>query len=253
MTDKVDVVICFYRNERLWPFVAWGLAQNQDHIGTVIISNDEPWGNSSRVAIEIASREARLTVPLKFIDHPRQGMRQTQCFNDGVAAATAEDILQIDDDIVLAPNCISTFLAASGYKTLLTGRLHDIPRCNLTTSMLKDPPILKVDKRLIAPHITDLWLHVRDSFLFYNRADYLAIGGHDESYQDGQEYGYGYVDYDFGLRWFKEFGQDSFEMTDAVAYHMSGLERGHQFSQANQARFKGKLQEYTGNMVVPLA
>lgn len=245
MSSKADVVVCFYRNELLWPFVVWGLVQNQDQIGTVIVSNDEAWVDSSRQAIEIVTREAKLTVPIKFVAHPRNGMRQAQSINDGVKAATSDYVLQIDDDVVLAPGGLASFLAVAEPGTLLTGRLHDIAREGVSTQYLDPPTILRHDKRLVAPSVgNDLVFSVRDSFLFYNTEDYRSMGGHDEMVHDGTENGYGFVDYVFALRWFKKFGLDSFEMTPAVAYHMSGLKPGHDFSKINQKYFEDAFSEF---------
>jgi hypothetical protein len=172
-------------------------------------------------------------------------MQQAKCINTGIRASTTEFVLTIDDDIVLAPACIKTFLKSAESGILLTGRLHDVARHSMTMAQIVGGPvILRNDERLIHAEDPNLWLHVRDSFLFFNVADYWAAGGHDESYQEGQENGYGFLDYDFGMNWVMKFGSDSFEMTLAQGYHMSGLKPGHQFSLINKAKFDQKELEY---------
>lgn len=245
LNDKLDVTICYYRSEKLWPYVAWGLKQNQDQIGTVIVSNDEPWGDSSREALRIVAEDAKLTVPIKYIEHPRTGMRQAQSINDGVRAATSEYVLQIDDDVVLAPGCVREFLSVAESGILLTGRLHDIPRGDFPLTRLGNPEILKQDQRKITTELGhDLVFQVRDSFLCYNKDDYWSVGGHDESIHDGTEAGYGFIDYVFAIRWFKKFGLDSLEMTPASGYHLSGLKPGHDFSRVNQSRFEAAFMDF---------
>ena len=243
---RVDVVICFFRSFRLWPFVAAGLARNQEHIANVILSADEEWLSTDKEAINIAAKAEGLTAPIIFVDHPRQGMQQAMCFNLGVAAATSEYIFQIDDDVVLAPNCIRALTFCAEPETMLTGRLHNSPRHDVSRQDLKAPRILKKDQRFISGEIRNNWVHVRDNFLFYRKEDYLAMGGHDESYQAGQEEGYGFIDYDFALRWFKKFGVGAYEMVEeAQGYHLCGDgSDNHIASPINELKFSLKLADY---------
>ena len=242
---KADVVICFYRSHILWPAVARGLQLNQDYIGKVIISNDEEWAETCKEALTIPARKVGLTVPLEFVGHTRNGMQQAKCINDGVKVAISDFVLQIDDDIILAKDCVKTFLLLAETKVLLTGRLHDIARKPPIIEIFDNPPILKEDTRIIdSTQGWPLLFHVRDSFLFYAVKDYWEVEGHDESIHDGTEKGYGFIDYVFAMRWFSKFGLDSYEMTQAKAYHMSGLKPGSPFSLTNKARFEEKLAKF---------
>lgn len=242
----IDVVICFFRSHLLWPRTAYGLACNQDYINSVIISNDEAWDDNEKQAMDIVAKDVGLKSPLVFVGHERNGMRQAQCINDGVAAATMEDILQIDDDIALAPGCLKTFWDYSANHMMFTGNLPDVGRDDLTLEQLKlGPTILREDRRNFRNlNLLEDIFAVRDSFLFYNKEDYLKVGGHDTAYHDGQDHGYGFVDWDFAIRWFKEFGHESYDQVPATAYHMSGTKPGHMYSEINKKLFEGKVAEY---------
>ena len=235
---KADVVVCFYKKQDIWPQVAHGLAVNADHIGTVWVCNDERWDHKVLKDMELAVNGR---FHARYLWHEHEGFGHHKSLNQGAKHVTTPYFVHQDDDIVMTPGCVRKLLEDASPTTLLGGICHDTAKA-LPLQVLRDGPIkvLKQDPRAWAlPPKEERFLAVRDCLLCCNTQTYWDLGGHDEGYK-----GYGFIDYDWGIRWMMAHGLDSFEMGRGVAWNMTNLEPGQMWTPDNRARFEAKEKEW---------
>ena len=243
---KVDVVIAYFRQEHLWPFVAWGLQRNAAHINRVLLINDEPWTWTPTLP----------GIPLVLLDHPHDGFGMTRSYNQGALASETDTVLFIQGDLVLE----SDFLAKALPRTLHFPLLYtwvfyiEIPA---TPSDLEQPSRIALDWRGNDGLILELrqkhrmFILGKGASFLVNRAQYLALGGFDEHYAP---LGPNCEDHDFAARWIMAYGPDTLDFGHSVSWHLGDppAARVRNFlarmpSYASRARLAGTLGRYFNN------
>ena len=236
---KADVVICFYKKQHLWPLVLHGLLLNKDHIGTVYVVNDERWDESVRTTM---ARQINGRLTVHWLWHEHDGFGHHKSLNQGARAVKTPYFIHMDDDIVLMEGCVKRLLEDVDDQTLVAGICHDVSP-DLTIKDLEggEKRIWRMDTRTKTELTKEMrWMAVRDCLLCCNKEAFLALGGRDEGYK-----GYGFIDYDFGVRWMMKHGLDSFIIGRGVALNICGPDQHpHMWDKPNFDRFFKKRQEW---------
>lgn len=230
---KIDIVIDFYKKHKTWPMVLWGLEQNREYINRVHIVNDELWNGT---------KPNTGSMDVVFHEHKHDGFGAHKSIRQGAACVGTEFFAHIDSDVVLAPKSIEYNLELVSDEEIVYGTSHDIAR-DITLDAFPNPPIERYDWRIDKPHFAD-YPNMRDLYWIMRTKDYFSIGGHDLEYKS-----YGFVDYDFGIRWMLEYGRDAYVIGPGVGYHIGGKDRpedkiGKEPSEANHKRFAAVEQRF---------
>jgi glycosyltransferase involved in cell wall biosynthesis len=223
---KMDCAISFYRREHLWGEVAEGLDLNRSYIERLIIVNDEPWEITPRGVKGVVALPNRWeTPPMKYtlLDHPHDDpFGASRSVNEGIAAATTEYVLHIDDDIVLAPQALEKLVPLLAPQRLIFGRVEnwkegiDVEQytefgraCNVNIQGTDEPK-----------NALDHLLHwCTGGFFIAHRESHLSLGGWSEDFIER-----GWQDIEYALRWILAYGPKSVIVGTGGAWHMAPRE-----------------------------
>jgi GT2 family glycosyltransferase len=200
VSDKMDVVVTYYRRPHLFHQVVEGLINNREFIQRVIVVNDEPWTFTNE------PRWIRSSCPpVVLLDHEHDGYGVVRSLNQGVAEATTDFVVNVSDDTVLAPQAIENMLPALAPKRLVYGRLDGVP--------------LHKAVEAGAPHRI-----CTAAFYIFDREANNKIGGLDPYFAGT----YGWEEFDYCLRWMLEYGIENVVSGPGRAKHLGPMSVGSQ-------------------------
>jgi hypothetical protein len=236
---KIDLVVGFYRQEHVWPLIAWGISGNLDTIHRVILVNDEPWTPSSRASVEAVARNYENFPPLVLLDHAHEGFGAHRCVRQGAKAVKTGWWAHMDGDIILAPASLSKIASEPERGIMRCGLSHDLEDDVTLAQVQSEPVVKRHDER--EGRTVGTWKDARDLYIFSHKDDYFAIGGHDADFP-----GYGFVDYDVAMRWLMHFGPESIEICNSAhSYHIGGLRPKHDSDPGNQDLFMSTANRFS--------
>lgn len=196
---KIDVVVTYYRQEQFWGLVSAGLSYNHESINKVIVVNDEVSG------LHLTPPQ---NVDMIVLEQPHQGYGVARAVNLGVDHVGTDAFAVIQGDIMLAPESLAINLACLDNPLLLGGPVKDFVVGNQTSYPVNQ------DFRVDAPDLPGYWKYHRSSYFLTNTDNFRKVGGYDPAYDE-----YGFEDYDFAVRWFHTFGDDTWALGNGVAFH----------------------------------
>ncbi len=218
---RATIQLCTYNRERLLERVLDAcFEQTVSGEGyEVVLVNDGSTDGTSDVIARVA---ARATAPFVAIDQPNSGLAKGR--NAGIARATGERIIFIDDDVLPLPNFVEEHL-----------RAHD----RAPKAIVRGGAINVEDFDDLPPPIWSLKNYSGNFFWTTNVSVPLttirAIGGFDESFSE-----YGWEDIDVGLR-LRFGGVGALFNPKALAYHWKPRPRsGNVEKMVRQARAQAR-------------
>ena len=202
----IDIVIDFYRKGAHWPKVAFGLAQNIDHINRVIVVNDEPWTDEGRL---LFWRDPIHLDPTKLLllDHEHEGFGSARCVNEGMRAVETEYWMVLNADVMLGPDSLADTLALAAPRTIIYPFVDDIP--------------VHFEDGFSSPFTGAPWRYYRDFCALEHTASSLVLGGRREFPS------WGYSDHDYGCRWALHFGLDKVLHDGGTVYNLGANDARH--------------------------
>lgn len=218
-----DIAVSCYKQERNWPFVAWGLAQNLPALGQVFLVNDDLWTSEDEVAYrEEAAKYPELAPRLVFLGHERNGRGFCRTFNQGIEACSTPYVVHLDGDILLLPGSVERAALRLGPNCLVSPLHHST--ADVSEAVWGTPeqgpsiPILRSDYRLRMMLPRAAFWRSRGAYLLLHRHTHLNIGGLDE---DLDRYPYMPHDRDYAMRWSAYHSEGHLRMSGAEALHLN--------------------------------
>jgi len=218
MAPRIAVIVSTYNRPDALAAVLDSLADQTTHNCEVIVADD---GSDEGTRELCDGFRSRLPVPLTHVWQEDRGFRLAAVRNRAVAASTAEYLVLLDGDCIVFPDFVAAHarLAEPGY--FVRGpRLQLQPA--VTENVLRQGmgihrgsrlrwfsrwrrgyvkqflPLMKLPLGPLRKQTPLRWPGLRGANLGVWREDYLAVNGHDESFE-----GWGYEDWDFVSRLMK--------------------------------------------------
>lgn len=218
---KVDVIACYYRQAHLAPFFFWGIHENIEEIGKLIIVNDEPWNDAELV--QVMAHAGEIGVETACLEHTHKGTHGVaSSFNQGAAYSQNEYVFFTSFDQILTPGTLCEITDMASIQRMVLGRVDSI---STSTGLddLPNPTIIRPD--IYANSIEQIKQGVlvvgcwRNGHTLVHRPSHLRLGGFNEKFV---EWGYGLEDQDYCIRWLIEYGLDSILWGDSNSWHFAG-------------------------------
>lgn len=218
----VDVVCCFYRQERFAPFFFWGIRENREEISRVIIVNDEEW--TERALRAILKEVQELGVPVLLLAHPHRGTHGVaRSLNQGLRRVQTEYAVLVAFDQIFQPGAIADLLDNAAPGRMVIGRVDGISERTPFSALPDEVEILRPDMQagfipeLIARNGKNFDICAwRNGHNLVHVQSHTDIGGFDERFV---EWGYGLEDQEWCIRWLLRHGRGSIWWSTAATWH----------------------------------
>jgi len=216
----------------------------------VVIADDGSGEPTRRVVEEMA---AALPCPIVHVWHPDDGFKLAQIRNKAVARARGDYVIQIDGDMVLAPDFVGDHVDAAEPGCFVGGsraRLDaEASRSVLEGGGVPGPLGAGVRNRLNATRVApvgrllsavvrgaDPW-RVRGGNMGFWRKDFIAVNGYDEAFV-----GWGREDTDLVLRFHRRGLRRRYFKLRGVAFHLHHREASRDGLAGNDERLRRLLE-----------
>lgn len=227
MSERCDVVVAYYRQEKFWPVVSKGLWDNREAIQTVFVVNDEPWGQVPEVP------EGLHCV---FLEHEHEGFGLCKSLNQGLAEVGTQYALIIEGDEVLPEGSVATSLACMRPGMLLcAGKLYVEPGEGHPFKVLEGDHRDRIHRGWLKSRP---WIMCSGGHLMVDTEKARDVS-FDEDYTE-----YGCHDYDFALRWHQAGG--TLSKGGGIVLHL-GSGKGKIAPKRAFLRFLSKLADHLHN------
>lgn len=207
----VDIIAGYYQQAHRMPTFHWGMEANRSHINKVFVVSDGPF-------------DKQTPYPYTFLSHPKLPHGNGASFNQGAHASRADYVLFTGVDLTLQPGAVAAALDKSSPTRLVIGAVDSIDN-NTAFTDFPNPQVTLVDMddrngrfKTYGNSLKSYYL-ARNGHTLVNRETFLALGGFDERFSQA---GYGYEDWEFGMRWCKAFTGQNIVRSGARAWHFDG-------------------------------
>jgi glycosyltransferase involved in cell wall biosynthesis len=229
--------------------------------GEIIVCDD----GSGAATKEMIDRLKKVSkIPLIHVWQPDEGFQLARIRNKGLAIATGDYIIQIDQDVVLHKHFIKDHLKDSKRGQFLSGNRFNIDErttkkilAHKKLSVARNPiatgfGFSKNDlKKLRSPvlkKIAGVFYHWGEEYQFilgcnmsFWREDFIRVNGYDENFL-----GWGFEDKEFGLRLLNSGVKQAFIRFGAIQYHLyHGKAERENTEENNAIAFKTKENKNT--------
>lgn len=217
-TLPIAVVVSTYNRPAALRAVLQSLAEQRSPPSEVVVADDGS-GEATRTVIAEANR--RSLFPVRHVWQEDRGFRAAAVRNRGVAAATSDYVVLLDDDCIVLPDFLLTHAQLAersffvrGNRVSLSPVLTDmvcreevpIHRWNrlrwlqsrMHGNLDRFLPLVRLPLGPLRKAARRSWAGVKTCNLGLWREDILAVNGFDEAYR-----GWGFEDYDLAVRLMK--------------------------------------------------